>query len=349
MVRKPHASASDRMRDSAVVETPGRVRLYEDRIEVLPDNALDAESLPFDSASFASMTTVAVQRLGANYMEFDVVGVAPAIANALRRVMISEIPTMAIETVFVINNTSIIPDEVLSHRLGLVPIFADPRKFESTRPGESENESNSLFFELRARCFPNGRQGLSSDAPATERLTNACVYSSAITWIPQGNQAEALGTPARPADSDILLLKMRQGQEVDLELHCVKGIGKDHAKWSPVSCATYRLMPRITILEPILGDLADRFAGMFPPGVVEVHGTGPSRKAAVVCPRKDTVTREVLRHAEFSDKVILSRVYDHFIFRVETVGFFGPVDVVREALGVLMAKCDVLRDALNEI
>lgn len=37
---------------------------------------------------------------------------------------------MAIETVYILNNTSIIPDEVLSHRLGLIPILADPRKFE---------------------------------------------------------------------------------------------------------------------------------------------------------------------------------------------------------------------------
>jgi DNA-directed RNA polymerase I and III subunit RPAC1 len=48
----------------------------------------------------------------------------------LRRILIAEIPTMAIEKVNMWQNTSIIPDENLAHRLGLVPIKADPREFE---------------------------------------------------------------------------------------------------------------------------------------------------------------------------------------------------------------------------
>lgn len=57
---------------------------------------------------------------------------------------------MAIETVFVINNTSIIPDEVLSHRLGLIPILADPRKFDFLI-GES-TDVNTIVFELQVKC-----------------------------------------------------------------------------------------------------------------------------------------------------------------------------------------------------
>jgi DNA-directed RNA polymerases I and III subunit RPAC1 len=62
-------------------------------------------------------------------MEFDLVGVDASIANAFRRILIAEVPTMAIETVYVFQNTSVIQDEVLSHRLGLIPIKADPAKF----------------------------------------------------------------------------------------------------------------------------------------------------------------------------------------------------------------------------
>ena len=62
-------------------------------------------------------------------MEFDLIGVDAAIANAFRRILLAEVPTMAIEDVYIWNNTSVIQDEVLAHRLGLIPIKADPAKF----------------------------------------------------------------------------------------------------------------------------------------------------------------------------------------------------------------------------
>lgn len=68
-------------------------------------------------------------------MVFELTGVDAPIANALRRILIAEVPTMAIATVYIANNTSILPDEVLAHRLGLIPILADPREFEP-RVGE---------------------------------------------------------------------------------------------------------------------------------------------------------------------------------------------------------------------
>lgn len=93
-----------------------------------------------------------MQRLTPSTIEFDLVGVDASIANALRRIMIAEVrltlrlfsvcrpncvhkvPTVAIEEVYVWNNTSIMQDEVLCHRLGLVPLRVDPRSmtFKST-------------------------------------------------------------------------------------------------------------------------------------------------------------------------------------------------------------------------
>lgn len=69
-------------------------------------------------------------------MEFDIIGVDPSIPNALRRILISEVPTMAFDKVFLFNNTSIIQDEVLAHRLGLIPLKADPRMFEFRQDGK---------------------------------------------------------------------------------------------------------------------------------------------------------------------------------------------------------------------
>jgi DNA-directed RNA polymerases I and III subunit RPAC1 len=97
-------------------------------------------------------------------------------------------------------------------------------------------------------------------------------------------------------------------------MHAIKGVGKDHAKFSPVATASYRLLPMITLKKPIEGDLADKLAKCFPKGVIEVTTNKKGVKAAKVAdPRRDTVSREVLRHKEFQGIVELGRIRDHFI------------------------------------
>lgn len=90
---------------------------------------------------------VSVQRLTPSTIEFDLVGVDASVANALRRIMIAEVPTIAIEDVYVWNNTSIMQDEVLAHRMGLVPLQIDPRtmKFKRRLYNSPANGSNKLL------------------------------------------------------------------------------------------------------------------------------------------------------------------------------------------------------------
>lgn len=130
-----------------------------------------------------------------------------------------------------------------------------------------------------------------------------------------------------------------------MEVHCIKGIGREHAKWSPVSCATYRLMPEIEILSPITGDDAKKFASCFAPGVIRLEKQG----AVVENARYDTMSRECLRHPEFKDKVVLKRVPDHFIFQIESVGFFAPDQIFIEAIKILAEKAVRLRESLESL
>ena len=153
-----------------------------------------------------------------NYLEFDLIGCDTSLANALRRVVISEVPTMAIETVFVMNNTSVIQDEVLSHRLGLIPIQADPRKFDYLPTGGEPTDVNTIVFELHARCSvnPEANQDPTSATDPKKKFINSSVYSNQFKWIPQGSQEEIfVDEPIRPCHSDILLAKMRPGQVND--------------------------------------------------------------------------------------------------------------------------------------
>jgi DNA-directed RNA polymerase I and III subunit RPAC1 len=54
-------------------------------------------------------------------LQFSLIGIDASIANAFRRILIAEVPTVAIEMVYIMNNTSVIQDEVLAQRLGLIP------------------------------------------------------------------------------------------------------------------------------------------------------------------------------------------------------------------------------------
>jgi DNA-directed RNA polymerases I and III subunit RPAC1 len=83
---------------------------------------------------------------------FDLIGVDVSIANSLRRILLAEVPTMAIETVYIQDNTSILQDEVLSHRLGLIPLKVDPRLFDDYHQGDEPTDLNTLVFKLDVLC-----------------------------------------------------------------------------------------------------------------------------------------------------------------------------------------------------
>uniref|UniRef100_A0A8D3D8Q7 DNA-directed RNA polymerase RpoA/D/Rpb3-type domain-containing protein n=1 Tax=Scophthalmus maximus TaxID=52904 RepID=A0A8D3D8Q7_SCOMX len=181
----------------------------------------------WDLEKFQKNFRIDVVNLDESSMEFDMVGIDAAIANAFRRILLAEVPTMAIEKVFIYNNTSIVQDEVLAHRLGLIPIKADPRLFEYRNTEGSEIDTIQL--QLKIKCSRNPRASKDSSDPR-ELYLNHMVYSKDIKWL-------------------------RPGQELDITMHCVKGIGKDHAKFSPVATASYRLLPEITLLEPVEGEM----------------------------------------------------------------------------------------------
>ncbi|KAF9429723.1 DNA-directed RNA polymerases I and III subunit RPAC1 [Podila epigama] len=304
--------------------------------------------LAFNLDSFKENFKIKINRLTKTEMEFDMIGVDAAIANAFRRILIAEVPTMAISNVFVMNNTGIVVDEILAQRLGLVPILADPTMFDFKNKEETPTDLNTIVFKLNVRCTHNSDAAPGETDPA-KLYNHSNVYSGDLIWDPKGEQAERFkDCPIRPVHDDIILTKLRPGQEVDLEVHCEKGLGQDHAKWSPVATASYRLLPEIVVDGEITGEDAITFQQCFPEGVVDVIVENGVKKAIVANPRKDTVSREVLRHPEFEDRVKLRRVRDHFIFTIESVGSIAPQDLFVQAVQVLMDKCQHVKEVLQE-
>ncbi|HIK00556.1 TPA: DNA-directed RNA polymerase subunit D [archaeon] len=132
----------------------------------------------------------------------------PAFANALRRIMIAEVPTLAIDEVEFFENNSALYDEMISHRLGLIPIITKLRE-----------------YNFRDECTCKGKGcssctvtlSLSKKGPVT-------VYSGDL----KSSDKEAV-----PADLNIPIVKLREGQKIKLEASAVLGRGRVHAKWQP--------------------------------------------------------------------------------------------------------------------
>jgi hypothetical protein len=126
---------------------------------------------------------IRVISLDQDTLVFDLIGVDTSVANSLRRILLSEVPTLAIETVYIQDNTSILQDEILSHRLGLIPIKADPRIFEEYVPGTDPTDLNTVVFKLDVNCTDQNTNGFTDSG-----LPIRTVYSSDLEWQPQGDQ-----------------------------------------------------------------------------------------------------------------------------------------------------------------
>lgn len=126
-----------------------------------------------------------------------------------------------------------------------------------------------------------------------------------------------------------------------MELVCEKGIGKTHAKWSPVCTAYYRNLPDIRITGPILDEEADELKNLCPMGVFDIEDLGKKkgRKATVKDEGIDCTTcRECIRDDRFKDRIDLGKKKEEFEFHVESVGIYTPDDLVIEALAKLKEK-----------
>ncbi|EFA83802.1 RNA polymerase III subunit [Heterostelium album PN500] len=272
-----------------------------------------------------------------DHLVFEMIGVDAPIANALRRILISEIPTMAIERVFMINNTSILQDEVLAHRLGLIPIKVDPKIFNYKEPGKEYTAEDTLIFTLKVRCYKD----------ANGETINGTVLSKHLTWVPTDDQNEMFPNEAdhpRPAYDDIPIVKLRPGQALEVQCYCEKNIGREHIKWSPVGTAFYKILPEISVSDKVTGEKAKKLKQSCPMNVYDIEDSG---KAFAARPMDCTMCRECIRDPEMEPFVKLERVRDHFIFSIESVGTIAPKTLFQDAIKILIDKCSTVENSLN--
>jgi DNA-directed RNA polymerase subunit D len=139
--------------------------------------------------------------------------------NALRRLAISEVPTLAIDDVVMIDNSSVIHDEAVAHRLGMIPLRTDLKRF--VMPHNCDCKSTLGCSKCRVL--------LVLDSEATER-----------TRIVTSGELKSEDEEVKPVSNEIPILTLAPGQKVKFEAYARLGNGKSHAKWQPTSSAVVK-------------------------------------------------------------------------------------------------------------
>ncbi|KAF5814072.1 putative DNA-directed RNA polymerase [Helianthus annuus] len=297
-----------------------------------------------DGASYQRFPKVKIRELKDDYVKFELRETDASMANALRRVMIAEVPTIAIDLVEIEVNSSVLNDEFIAHRLGLIPLTSEramSMRFSrdcDACDGDGQCEFCSVEFHLRAKCIND----------QTLDVTSKDLYSSDHTVVPVDFSDPGSGFENPEDQRGITIVKLRKGQELRLRAIARKGIGKDHAKWSPAATVTFMYEPEIHINEEMMETLSlEEKTSVVESSPTKVFALNPqTQQVEVVDPEAYTYDDEVLKKVEAMGKPGLIEIYakeDSFIFTVESTGAVKASQLVINAIDVLKQKLDAVR------
>jgi len=246
-----------------------------------------------------------------NRLRFLAQGIGLAIANALRRAMIAEVPSMAIEDVVIIENSSSMRDEILAHRLGLIPLRTDFGAYVLREKCECKSELG---------C---GKCGVILTLEAEASGTSRTVYSK---------EFKSSDPNIMPVSGEIPIVKLAQGQKIRLEAYARLGRGSEHAKWQPVAVCTVRPSSEITIdlkkcdfckkciktcYKQVMRAENDKIE------IAEYEKCDGCKECEKAC-RKDAIKVETSK--------------DTFLFDIESTGVLPPEEVFDNAIEILKEK-----------
>ena len=316
-------------------------------------------------------------KLESDSIEFRLKDADLAFANSLRRVIISEVPTMAIDMVQVTENTSPLFDEFVVHRLGLVPLISediDDYNFPLNCSCKEGCEKCKVDYDIMVKCNENSKDD-------TIDVTSDDIK-------PKIKDIKVV--PVKYDDHNpIVITKLKKGQSINMTLTAKKGIGKTHAKWSPVCTCVMKQVPNVEILkmdgDNFLNNLSteekEKFCDACPTKVFKYDKK--EDKIIIDKPEKCTYCEEcLLKTQEFINKkdkedfkklekqkekegkqikqnkgpsinyrevIKIEPKPNEFLFKVESTGALTPKKIISEAFTILKNKFNEVDKLLSEM
>ena len=227
----------------------------------------------------------------------------PQFANALRRIMISEIPILTIEYVdFTINN-SVLYNELIAHRLGLIPLVFDSSKFHF-----KDKHEKGKTCSLCEVVFAINKKG------------PGMVYAKDM---------KSSNPDVKPLYDNIPIVELFDDQKLKLEASASLGFGRDHARYQ-AAISSYRYFPTVKIE----GKLAnpDDCVKICPKNALKIDGNKAS--VSLDC----DLCRECVRAAEPEGSLKVEGDSTRFLFNVESISGLKPEEIVFQAVDILKKK-----------
>lgn len=226
-------------------------------------------------------------------------GVTPSLANSIRRAIVGEVPTFAVDEVIFFENTTPFFDEYIAHRLAMIPLRTSLDLIRS-------DPNRNVVLELSRRAKDLIETVYSGELKSSDPL----VY---------------------PANDRIPIIKMRKGQKIRFQAIARLGRGKDHSKWSPAAAVGYSYMPVYELVDQNLEcDLSACSDCMKSDnGVIRVD-------YPVLCEGCwEALERCRVRNP---GKVVRNWDESRIIIRYESTGSLRPDEIFFEALNQMKAK-----------
>ena len=230
--------------------------------------------------------------------------------NALRRTITSAVPCMAVDEAVILENSSVMPDETIAHRLGLIPLKTDLESY--TLPEECECKSEFGCNLCRVT--------LTLDVEAKEGTRP--VYSGELV---------SENKDVSPVSDKIPIVKLAKEQRLRLEAYARLGRGKNHAKWQPVSMCAYKYYPKIEISSKNC-DACGKCVEICPKKVLATK----DKKIEIVNLMSCTLCQDCVETCPKEKPAIkVGWEENTFIFSLESTGALPPERIMAEAVRIL--------------
>tara|TARA_Y100000310_G_C20527352_1_gene736721 strand:- start:156 stop:953 length:798 start_codon:yes stop_codon:yes gene_type:complete len=250
-----------------------------------------------------------------NKASFILKNIVPEIANMIRRYIINEVPTMAIEDVEFTQNSSILYDEIVAHRLGLMPLSTDLKS-----------------YSLPNKCKCKGA--------GCARCTTKFIAKSKGPSIMLAGELKSNDPKIKPVYAKTPIVKLIKKQEIELEATAMLGKGKTHTKWSP-GLVYYKYKPVIEINQSQIKD-SNKIKENCPVDVFKVEGD----KLKI---NEDNLLKCHLCGAceDLSNGVKLNENENEIIFYLESWGQLAIKEMVKEALDIFKEDLDEFAEVVK--